>query len=134
MWDKETLAYAAGFLDGEGCFIAERGSKAYVSMSNTYKPVVEWFVQQFGGSISKGMKRKPHHKLIYTWVLSGKNIDTFLPSIIPYLKQKAPQASLLLFIRATNTYPKVNRKVDPLIIEERMRLGCILKELKHVEY
>lgn len=134
MWKKETLIYAAGFLDGEGCFTSGPTGKIHVTMSNTYRPVVEWFQTQFGGNLSKGEKREPHHRLCYTWCLTGPKAEELCRCICVYLKEKSPQAALLISIRQTLKYTQQGKKTPQDIKDERNRLTNILKGLKHVEW
>ena len=133
MWSKDTLTYAAGFLDGEGCFTAYKG-KIHVTMSNTYRPVVVWFKEQFGGAISKGEKRAQHHRLCYTWCVTGFKAEELCRCICAYLKEKSPQAALLISLRQTLTLSQQGKKLPQEIKEERERLMTILKGLKHVEW
>jgi len=139
MWDEETLVYAAGFLDGEGTFRLAgagkiKGAKISVCMSNTYLPVVQWFQKEFGGSISKGTKRQPHHRLCYTWSVTGERADMLCRHICVFLKEKAPQAALLIAVRQTLKYTSQGKKTPPHIADERTRLDFILKGLHHVEW
>lgn len=39
-WSDHDLAYAAGFLDGEGNFYIGRYWRIRVSCSNTYRPII----------------------------------------------------------------------------------------------
>ena len=134
MWKKETLIYAAGFLDGEGCFTSGPTGKICVTMSNTYRPVVEWFQQEFGGNTSKGAKKKQHHRLCYTWCLTGTKAEEFCRCICAHLKEKSPQAALLISLRQTLRCTQQGKKAPQDIIDERKRLSIILKGLKHVEW
>lgn len=133
-WDTSTLIYAAGFLDGEGCFTSNPTGKIAVTMSNTYRPVVEWFVDQFGGCISKGEKRENHHRLCYTWRVTGVKAEELCRCICAYLKEKSPQAALLISLRQTQKFTHQGKKTTQDITDERLRLVTILKRLKHVEW
>lgn len=133
-WDKETLAYVAGFLDGEGTFHCGKGCKIGILASNCYLPVVEYLQKTFGGRITKGRKKKSHHRYCYQWGVTGKDAANLCMSIIPYLKEKAPQAAMLLTIRQTSQGTGVGKRVPQEIQEERTRLKLILKGMKHVEW
>jgi len=133
-WSKETLIYAAGFLDGEGCFTSGPTGKIQVTMSNTYRPVVEWFKTQFGGAISKGGKREQHHRLCYSWTVTGVKAEELCRWICVYLKEKSPQAAMLLTLRQTLQCSRQGRKLSQEVKDERIRLTTILKGLKHVEW
>lgn len=136
--DEETLSYAAGFLDGEGCFstyVRGNNYKIVVSCANSNRPVIEWFRTMFGGSICRNATRirKPNHRRMFSWCVVSKDAARFCSMIAPYLKEKCEQALLLIAIQHTMTKGGPN-SVSLEIIEERKRLNSILKEKKHVTW
>ena len=133
-WSKDTLLYAAGFLDGEGCFTSGPSGKICVTMANTYRPVVEWFRSHFGGNISRGEKRQAHHRLCYVWCVTGSKAEELCRSICVFLKEKSPQAALLISLRQTQQFTHQGKRTPQDIKDERIRLATILKGLKHVEW
>ena len=134
-WDEVTLSYAAGFLDGEGCFSVDNKDKLHVTCSNTNRPVIEWFKETFGGSISKNAHRKraPHHRTCYSWVVVARDAHKLCCAIVPFLKEKTEQALLLIAVQQTKTRGGP-RSVSPEVSEERTRLKARIKELKHVTW
>lgn len=55
MFKNIDLAYAAGYVDGDGCFhIGRRGNKfiTHFVISSTNREVLLWFQERFQGSIS----------------------------------------------------------------------------------
>lgn len=109
-WDPDDLHYAAGFLDGEGCFFIHRREngkhhKGAISCSNTHRPTIEWFQQTFGGSISKGKSRKSNHRPVYSWQVVANDAFEICGAVLPYLKQKTEQALLLFALQQTRGYP-----------------------------
>jgi hypothetical protein len=140
-WSEEDLIYAAGFLDGEGCFSANlddgRGHIG-VYCSNTYRPTLVWLQGLFGGSVSKA---KPGNgRPLYQWSLVGLKAHEACCALAPYLREKAPQAALLISIQQLlykskgPRDPQDRRKPHPDVVAERHRLNSILKELKHVSW
>lgn len=135
-WDDDDLAYAAGFIDGEGCFYIDKNWKISISCSNTDKPIIEWLKRKFGGSICKNATRinKPNHRRVYSWQIVANQAALLLNAIVPYLKIKTEQALILLAIQQTKTNSRDGRRVKENIRLERIRLENRLRELKHVTW
>lgn len=135
-YSEEDLIYAAGFLDGEGCFTAYGpNAKITVAAENTYKPVIVWLHNTFGGTLSnKNKVRKEHHRGTYRWTLVEKQAEEFCKIIVPYLKEKANQALLLMALQYTKGMKLVGNKLHPDVRAERERLMSLLKEAKHATY
>lgn len=111
--DPVELAYAAGFLDGEGCVAItkrKRGKSAIeyalrVTIGNTDYATLEWYAQKFGGRV--GNERAGVNKPLKYWTVSNKQAYEFLKVVFPYLKGKAPQADVA--IRATEALRGIPR-------------------------
>lgn len=132
-WDEEDLIYAAGFLDGEGCFHVQKHDKISILCSNTYKPVIEWFGKTFGGSVSKSNRKlKENHRTIYTWQVVANDAVKVCQAIAPYLKEKTSQALLLMAIQQLKT--KGGRKITGELRVERDRLVSLFRGTKHVSW
>lgn len=103
---KETdIAWAAGFLDGEGCFhMYESTSKGHSSVRAAIKAnqaihraPIEKLHNLFGGSIWERNQKTVTNKPVYEWqVQSADAILRIIPLIAPYLIVKKPQAELIL--------------------------------------
>lgn len=109
---KLTAAYIAGFIDGEGYVALEHhkgcGAALYrpvIKVGNTKKETIVWLYKSFGGSYTVDKRNNPKHKDCHTWVFSGKKLEPFIRKILPYLRQKRPQAELLL--RRIKLYDKI---------------------------
>lgn len=128
---EEDLWYAAGFIDGEGCFSC-RGKYQIVgvSVANTYKPVIEWFLETFGGKTSVSIPRDKHPKYrnVYNWYIGGRSSVEFCKIISPYLKEKSVQALGLIAIHQLKGKP--GQKISQEINLERIRLCKLIKEAK----
>lgn len=133
--DEDDLAYAAGFIDGEGCFSVGKNWKIAVSCANTDRPIVEWLCANFGGSFCRNGTRlkKPTHRRIYAWQVVSRGADRFCKTIAPYLKVKTEQALLLIAIQQT-IMKNGGKRLSPELIDERNRLASKVKELKHVSW
>lgn len=132
MASVEDLYYAAGFLDGEGCFTVtnKKYMRAKVLCENTYRPTIEWLYKTFGGRVMFDIKgKKPNHRSTHRWELSDGHAVKFAQMIAPYLQEKAGQALLLIAIQQTRGHQK-GRHADPQQMEERRRLAGLMKIAK----
>lgn len=130
-WDTETLAYAAGFLDGEGCFSAYEGQgwKVRISCDNASPEPIAWLQRHFGGTATESSRRRrANHRRMHHWAVVGTAAGALCEAIAPYLKQKAPQALLLIGLRQLMT--NGGAPIPPDLLAERARLGGLLKEAK----
>lgn len=102
---ERTKAYLAGLLDAEGhCAIVKaqcKDSTVYstrLGIVNTFRPIIEWLVSNFGGSYRIDKPIRPaHHKVAYQWYPEGRShMAKVLTHAIPYLQIKKRQAQLLL--------------------------------------
>ncbi len=102
---KISLAYWAGFFDGEGCVTITRSAikglkrprrsmKVYVVQANRW--VVDALRFQFGGSVSPLWKAKPHYRQSWCWCINANQAQQFLELIIPYLVLKRNEAELAI--------------------------------------
>lgn len=128
------LAYAAAFIDGEGCvgikrskgIRPKRGSvspeyRVYILAANTHKGVIDWMQDKFGGSIgfqAKGYcKNGLERKICYRWRIASSSAITFLRLIRPYMIVKKDQADIC-FMFQTSVKNLGGRKSIP---EETLR-------------
>jgi len=115
--DKLSLAYAAGFFDGEG-YVGLNKHKyknktfeiAQLKIDNTCKEVINWFKSTFqAGSIrvDEREKKNPKHKTSYTWFLSRQlDILFFLKALLPFLKVKKIKAQKIIMFLEGRLYGK----------------------------
>lgn len=100
------LAWAAGFIDGEGCIALIHhhqtiGQKTYqcfvlrLSVANTDLLSLERLKAMFGGSINgAGRSSRPHHKPCWQWFCHSAKAERALIRLLPYLFGKKAQAEL----------------------------------------
>ena len=132
---KTDLAYIAGLIDGEGCIhattvkYAGRASAIQVTITTTYKPVLEFVQSIFGGKIYNNQTRdKPFWKPIYRWTIYGEKAIPVLQSVKPFLIIKRGQAEIALRILASRRFhsrytpmEKFLREADALAMRELNR-------------
>lgn len=85
------LAYAAGFIEADGCFHLTNSGVA-VRVSNKHVPTLEWFKEKFGGRLNS--KVKPTN--CWDWNLHGPNAVEFTKQLLPFLKMKIREADILI--------------------------------------
>jgi len=99
-------AYLAGFLDAKARFdarIARYKSRSYdeiEALTVVYgndKNVLSMLQRSFGGTITVQDRREIGGKLVYRWQVKNKaDIVSMIKQILPYLKIKRKQATLLM--------------------------------------
>lgn len=136
-WPIEDVIYLAGYLDGEGCFWAYQDDHSLrygIVCENTHRPTIEWIASTFGGSITQVSGKKENHRTTYRWAIVGKQARELAECLIPYLKEKANQAVVIIALHQTAAYPKLGRKVHPQVKEDRITLVKMIKEQKRVSW
>lgn len=85
---ESEIAYAAGLLEGEGCFDWNgRARYPRIRCESTDRDVIEWLHAKLGGRIYEPTKKQPHHKQSYMWVLNGRSkVEPLLLAIKPWMK------------------------------------------------
>lgn len=132
--DPLFIGYAAGFIDGEGCFaICTRLHKGCVAPSFEASLVV-WqcdprpllkLQEVFGGSVHLQVSQRPTCRDAYQWRLNGHALRRLLVILTPYLIVKAEPAALvqqLLENIADRTTGQGRGGVRPQAILQRQEL------------
>lgn len=101
MTSKTDLAWAAGFIDGEGCIsIARQNSKTCRSghrytmklvVSQKRRPALDKLQAMFGGTV-----KKPSSQDIWWWVVTAQQAKLALEAVFPYLVEKYDQAEVAI--------------------------------------
>jgi len=124
-------------MDGEGSFSivktyqivkAVDGTKSkkiryhlHVKIANTNLPVLQWVVENFGGTVYTKKNWKPEWKQRYDWTITGnRRIETFILGMLPYLQIKKKQAQIAL------DFSRLHGQEVP---EERNRLRLLMLQL-----
>ena len=100
--EESSLAWAAGFIDGEGCIHIERRERRRspqhnltLAVGNTCLAPLERLERLFGGSVRKHLTR-PEYSQSWDWVISFSKAETALLSMLPFLVVKKERARLAL--------------------------------------
>lgn len=129
------LAYAAGYFDGEGSFVAypyvrngrihQKHYKAVITA--TYLPTLDYLVEAYGGSIHEYTGQGLGEKQCYNWHCTGQNAYEFIKAVLPYLREKQDHARFMLTIWEQRS----NSEAFVLLCEERkQRWGRAAAETK----
>ena len=120
----EQCAYAAGFMDGEGCIYigGVHGRKPHRVMyavrvgigQDDIRPLL-YIEGLWGGSINPGPVRS-NGKCSSRWTVTAAKAAVFLVDILPYLIVKREQAKLALELQATKRRAGPWKPVDDAVI------------------
>jgi len=128
---KTDLAWAAGFIDGEG-YIGIRPVKSSpdtkgnphlqlrIIVSNTRPLAILKLVSMFGGDSWIRPPAKAGHRTQYVWQVFSRAAEDVLKEIQPYLVIKSEQADTALSYRAT--YPSGEYPLTDDLVAHRGRL------------
>lgn len=92
------LAYAAGFIEGDGCFhITKKGLPGLI-VSQVDTGVLRFFYHKFKvGRVSSRLNRTSFGtQMYYSWRVHGGFLTDLIPCLIPYLLVKKDEARIVL--------------------------------------
>ncbi len=116
---NDQLRYFAGWMDGEGCFGYRE--TPFVRATNTYKPILLELRSAFGGSVCLSQAKAGSHRTIFQWQTYGATALDVCVLLLPHLKEKAPQAALVIMCREAS-------------LVQRPVFQNALSALKRIEY
>lgn len=130
MYTHDELVWLAGFLDGDGCFTAAEKSGVFIRVAHTHKPTLDFITKTFGGSLHEHNHGRPkHYKQVWRWAICGDEAKDLAINLIPYLREKRPQAELLVDILALRT-GRGNRQTA----EHKALRNKLVQHLKDLKY
>jgi hypothetical protein len=105
---KESIAYLAGIIDGEGCFYIGRVKQgkygngyqwhAVLKVTNCDEELIIWLENTFGGakqSRYRWTSKKAFTRPVYSWTASGPMLDYLIFLIYPYLIIKKKHCAIM---------------------------------------
>ena len=111
------LAYAAGLIDGEGCFSTHDNGNGYFGLDlrvvNRDKACLDWLALKFGGKVyKKGGRNLPSHwSKTYMWVATAGVMRGFLDKMLPYFIVKTKHAQVVSRFLSL-PYGSIGRRTD----------------------
>ena len=137
-------AYAAGFVDGEGCiavvraFSPARGLYQYsvqIVVANRDRRVLDWMQCTWGGWVVAVSNRQGLARASWTWrAPTGASAKPFLTGIRPWLRLKIEQcenAIAMIDLLAPGRRLGRGRRLPPEIRSQQEELYWIQRELNH---
>ncbi len=92
------IAWAAGFIDGDGCF-SSSNTGVFIRVAHTHKPTLDFLQKTFGGTLHEHNHGRPaHYKRVWRWAVWGDTAKEVALQLLPYLKEKKEQAAILINI------------------------------------
>jgi hypothetical protein len=138
--NTKIFAYAAGYIDGDGCFYGccwyntfkEMFIETNIQICSVKIESLNFFKEQFGGSINAKPKRV-YHKTVYIYKISGKKSLDLAINIQPYLTDKKMQCWQYIQLRSS-IVPNCGKKVEQETINIRNNFMDELKKDKHERF
>lgn len=110
------LSYSAGLIDGEGSITLSKETcwrKPVVSMSSTTLDLLVFLKSLYGGNISVQKRYKAHHKLAWSWKLSGRRAISMLELILPYMREPSKIERARMIVERYDLVTCRNGKYSP---------------------
>ena len=137
-------AYAAGFVDGEGCiavvrsFSRTRGRYYYgvtVVVTNTDRRVLDWLREVWSGHVQALGTRPGIARMSWVWRSPmGAGAQRFLEGVRPWLRMKTKQcdnALAMIALQNRSRYTLGPRPIPPEWLAEQEEHYWIQRELNH---
>ena len=125
---KTDFAYAAGYIDGDGCFCIANNYTYHLSICTIHIENAQWFRDKFEGTFSMRKPRDKTRKEVFTFRFNVKGLK-ILPEIEKFLVEKKEECDL--FKKCADVFL---RKDKEFFYQEMKRLknstNLILKSMK----
>jgi hypothetical protein len=146
--DGETLAWAAGLFDGEGCIYIKRRqvipgrrekTPVYtleIKVGLVHKPAIEYLASTFRvGSIFMQRPGRLNKRVAWHWRISGRNGLSFLAKIEPYLRIKKPEVEIAIrFIELMAVTNRGGHRIPTCVVIQREDLYQEMRLAKLFEW
>lgn len=88
------FAYAAGYIDGDGCFAIANNLTYHVSIVSIHRENIQWFKDHFEGTMSHRFPKHANRKEIFTFRFNVKGLHV-LDEIRKFLVEKKQECDLV---------------------------------------
>lgn len=141
-WDqteKEDLAWAAGFFDGEGCISIQRSGSLphhlYLSVSQVDPRPLARLMSAFGGTVRR-VKPRNNQRPYSTWQITGRKAADALANIYEFLRSKREQAAVALAFQGSmdRNGARAGKKLTEQEWADRAVFASQVKALKRVDF
>lgn len=132
----EELAYIAGFIDGEGSLQIQRrihrnefgewfGYSIYLDIGQTRRDILEYLQGKAGGGCIHHKPTNGNRKEAWMLRVMGRQAQTFVSQLRPYLRVKAEIADIFL------AFPMLGKRPDEQQKQTKDALFLQAKKLNH---
>ena len=87
------VAYLAGLVDGEGCFLFNGGP--HLRVESTSRCVIEKMHEVFGGSCAVAKRKTALNRIVFMWSAYGPTASSIAEELAEFLIDKRIQAILM---------------------------------------
>ena len=126
----ETMkAWAAGFIDGEGCIhcgVSHGQPRIKLMVGQVDQRPLQKLSEMFGGAIVLHAKAKGNSRESWRWQVQGRTAQKILKDLMPYLVSKIDEAKLALEFDCG----KDGHKPEDFVVQKRYEIMQQLKEMK----
>ena len=139
MKTENIRAYAAGYIDGDGCiYLGKTIQKPKmitvyeysIQIVSVKRPILDHFKDIWGGNVRK-KPFKPNHKDAFCWTIKGRIAAYFMQDIHLFLVEKNIQASLFLYFSSL-VHCNNFKTIDQTLINVREELINNIRKEKHL--
>lgn len=140
MSKENIIAYAAGYIDGDGCIYLGKTTQKpkmisvyehSIQITSVKKEVLDIFKSEFGGYVRK-KPSKPRHKDAFCWTIKGRESECLAQNITPYLVDKKSQCMMLIHFGSL-IYCNKFKPLRETLLNERDNLIKATREDKHMK-
>jgi hypothetical protein len=114
--NETDFAYAAGYIDGDGCFQIGNNWASHLVITSVSKPSIMWFAESFDGHLRCQQRDDGIRRPAFYFRFSEKGLK-FLTKIHPYLVEKKEESSIFQRFREF-----VGKSEKTYVVEEMRRL------------
>ena len=85
---NQAIIWAAGFLEGDGCFTLVKGKYLCVTVDQVNPEPITDLVRWFGGNLYHRARKNTKKKEIYTWTLTRQDGAALMMTIYSFMSEK----------------------------------------------
>lgn len=127
-------AYIAGLFDGEGSLYITETLQVRLSITNTYRPVLDALAREFGGTVTKCANNGTRKRNCFVWQLCDERMSVLLETIQPFLVIKSGHASIALLTIKERSGKCPGVVVPDSVLEVVAKYRLVMDRLNNREY
>lgn len=127
-------AYIAGLFDGEGSLYITETMQVRLSITNTYRPILDILAKEFGGTVTKCANNGTRKRNCFVWQLCDERMKLLLELIQPFLVIKSGHASIALLTIKERSGKCPGVAIPDSVMEVVAKYKLVMDRLNHREY